>query len=74
MSNYDAKSDDVFTLEEWKDYVLYLYDYRITFGTKLMQEMKHSKPKLMTFNELNPLQNSINDESITKFLSDHDYN
>ena len=28
----------------------------------------------MTFNELNPLKNRIDDESIAKFLSDHDYN
>ena len=32
FSNYDAKSDDVFTLEEWKDYILYEFNYRLVFG------------------------------------------
>ena len=74
MSNYDAKIDDVFTLEEWKDYILYQNDYLFTFGKKIFKWKKHSKPKLIEFNELNPLQNRIDDKSIAKFLSDHDYN
>ena len=74
VGNYDDKSDDVFTLEEWKDYNLYLYEYRLVFGRKQHEGRKYSKPKLKTFNELNPIQNYIDDESIAKFLSDHDYN
>ena len=34
MSKYDANSDDVFTLEEWKDYILYDFNYRLVFGRK----------------------------------------
>ena len=70
MSKCDANSDDVFTLEEWKNYYLYIYDYAVAYSVLIH---KRPKPKLMTFNELNPLQNRIDEKSIAKLLSDHDY-
>ena len=71
MSKYDENSDDFFTLEEWKNYHLYLFDYQLAYG---IERQKQTKPKIMTINELNPLQNRIDDKSIAKLLSDHDYN
>ena len=73
MSLYDANSDDFFTLEEWINYHLYIHDNAVAYSM-LRQRQKQTKPKLMTLNELNPLQNRIDDESIAKLLSDHDYN
>ena len=35
FSSYDAKSDDVFTLEEWKNYITYLFDYHDSIGRKI---------------------------------------
>ena len=49
-------------------------NYHMVYGKKFHEWKKHSKPKLIEFNELNPLQNRIDDKSIAKFLSDHDYN
>ena len=71
MSKYDTNSDDIFTLEEWRNYQLFLFDYHVAYG---MARQKRTKPKLTTVNELNPKQNCIDEESIAKLLSDHDYN
>ena len=70
MSLYDENSNDFFTLEEWKNYHVYNWDYAVAYN---MLRQKRTRPKILTLNELNPLQNRIDDKSIAKLLSDHDY-